>query len=115
MVNSEGVLRMKKQRGIMFSIDAVFALYIALILTTAFAVVLQAQEQTTDDMLTLSRLARDYYNIKEETPGAPLPGDLLQGAACNSNKVAGSALVFVYNPATNQVETSSQVVCVSGV
>ena len=102
-----------KKRGIFFTIDAVFALYIAMLLMTAFMVVLQTQEQTSDDLLKLSRLARDVHEIRKENPGAALPTGFSEGAACGEGKTVGSAFILVYNEGSNNIVVSSQTICVS--
>ena len=104
----------KKDKGLVFSIDAVFALYIAILLTTAFVAVMQTQTQTNEDLLKLSRLARDIYQMRQHSPGAGLPSEFSEGNNCNDAKTVGSSFIIVYNEDTNKVEAAYQKVCLSG-
>jgi hypothetical protein len=104
-----------KKRGIVFSIDAVFALYIALLLVAAFVTVIQVQGQTNEDLLKLSRLARDIHGIRQDNPGAALPTGFAEGSACDDAETVGSAFLLVYNNSADAVTVSSQRICISDV
>ena len=102
-----------KKRGIIFSIDAVFALYIALLLMTAFLAIIQTQSQTNEDLLKLSRLARDVHEIRQQNPSASVPPGFSEGATCDVADTVGSAFLLVYDETSNKVTISSQRICLS--
>lgn len=95
-----------KKRGFVFSIDAVFALYITLIATSALFAVLEVSQQPGSVSLELSRLSWDVLEIQK----APFPttalGDISTGEACSPAYSASSAKAAAYkaNSASNGYE-----------
>jgi hypothetical protein len=86
------------KKAIVFTMDAVFALYIFLIVASTFLFVLQSQTQN-EDMLTLSRIARDVYETRfyggtvDSTKFPWLEFD----AACGTKKIISSEEAIVYD------------------
>lgn len=93
-----------------FTLDAVFALYVLLIVASTVAVVFASTTQSADSTLELSRLARDVFEVKTYSPGYTPPAWLKTDAACNNAANVGveSAVVYVDNGA---VQLSTLKVC----
>lgn len=85
------------KRGVLFTMDAVFALYIALLFLSTMMVLLEASKNYSSDSLTLARISRDVYEVKRYNASLKMPGFVLTGSDCSLKETVGSALVFNYN------------------
>lgn len=85
------------KKGIVFTMDAVFALYVALILTTTFFFMFEAR-QSSEDLYHLSRLARDVYEVNYSSGGTltsiTLPAGLSTSCAGKNLTAVESAVVY---------------------
>jgi hypothetical protein len=85
------------KKGVFFTMDAVFALYIALLFLSTMIVMLEASKNYSYDSLALARLSRDVYEVRKYNESVSLPSFLLNGSDCDNKEIIGSALVFNYN------------------
>ena len=83
------------RKGIVFTIDAVFAILIMLIMMTTVVTLIELQSQG-DDSLKLSRLSRDVYENRFYDPGFSPPIWLLEGDKCSQARSVGSERAIVY-------------------
>ncbi len=101
------------KKAIVFTMDAVFALYIFLIVMSTYLFLLQAQPQQ-EDMLMLSRLARDGYEVEwwgGTVDSTKFPW-LAFDTACNNKKIVGSEEAIVYD-SNGLLTTVTKRVCIS--
>jgi len=85
------------KKGVFFTMDAVFALYIALLFLSTMMTLLEASKNYSYDSLALARLSRDVYEVRKYNSTATLPDFILNGSDCDGKEIVGSALVFKYN------------------
>jgi hypothetical protein len=86
------------RRGVVFTMDAVYALYISFLLMSTLIIVLEANTNYSDDSLALARLSRDFYEVRKYNSTLILPSFVLNGTDCDvpSKSYIGSALVLGY-------------------
>ena len=84
------------KKGVFFTMDAVFALYIALLFLSTMMVLLEASKNYSYDSLALARLSRDVYEVRKYNPTVTLPDFISTGSLCDNKEIVGSALVFDY-------------------
>jgi len=98
------------RRGIVFTMDAVFALYISLLFMSTMLVLLETGRNYSDDSLALSRLSRDVYEVKRYVPDLMLPNEnitfITTGSACNLYDSVGSAMILRYSDIQKKPWTS---------
>jgi len=110
------------KKGVVFTMDAVFALYLSLVLMSTMMVLLEANKNYSEDSLALARLARDVYEIKRYNPSITLPSFIKTGTSCDSSSSVGSARVLYYRDIqvskdwikSTYTGTTYEKVCVSG-
>jgi uncharacterized membrane protein YdfJ with MMPL/SSD domain len=110
------------RKGIVFTMDAVYALYISFLIMSTLIIVLEANTNYSDDSLALARLSRDVYEVKKYDQVMKLPNFVLNGSDCDGKSYIGSAIVFGYNDTANDanwqsksnVTTKSEKVCLNG-
>ncbi len=86
-------------KGIIFSLDAVLGLILLVTFMSTFVVILQMNDSSPEDMLILTRIARDVVEIKLENPWVHENYLLPDGFSydCTGKENIGSALYFEYN------------------
>lgn len=99
------------KKGVVFSIDMVFALYVTLLFSAALVVVLTQSQSSSIDVLDLSRIADDMQNIKQFDSSAAFPSSLVFDSNCDGKQLVGSAVSFKYNANAGYVEEFYQRVC----
>ncbi len=85
------------KKGVFFTMDAVFALYIALLFLGTMMVMLEASKNYSYDSLAVARIARDLYEVRRYNASISLPSFVMNGSDCDSKEIVGSALAFNYN------------------
>jgi hypothetical protein len=101
-------------RGIVFTLDATFALVLVMIFAGTLFAMLENFSQP-DESLTLSRLARDVYEIRHYGATDTAAG-VLEDDKCASAAQIGSAAAIVYgsisdNTKQSGISTTSKRVC----
>ncbi|MEM0372342.1 MAG: hypothetical protein QXO69_00650 [archaeon] len=97
-----------KKRGVFFSMDAAAALLVSMVFAASIVVVMSASNQPSEDAVSLTRLARDVYEIKNINPSAVIPG-VRTDCAGENNVAAENALK--YDAASNSVQRYVVIVC----
>jgi hypothetical protein len=108
------------RRGFVFSLDAVFALYVAMLAVTSFVILLEVHGQSgvSQTNVEMFRLARDVYEVRQYNPAATLPSWLSE--SCSSAAYVGSVNAVYYKSISGNVGTyagidvKNQKVCVVG-
>ncbi|RLG21595.1 hypothetical protein DRN74_01690 [Candidatus Micrarchaeota archaeon] len=95
-------------KGLLFSVDSVLALLLLFVISSTYLVMLEVQEKNKDNVLMLSRLARDIIDIRYYQPSYS-PPDWLKEENCQHNVV--SLDYFVYDSSSNKVIKKTQKVC----
>ncbi len=85
------------KKGVVFTMDAVFALYLSFLIMSTLIIVLEANTNYSDDSLALTRLAKDVYLVKNYNSSLTLPSFIKTGSECDSAKEVGSMQNFVYS------------------
>ena len=112
------------RKGVVFTMDAVFALYLSFLIMSTLIIVLEANTNYSDDSLALARLSRDVYEVKKYDQVMKLPNFLSNGSLCDdkSHIDVGSAIVLGYDDTAydanwqskSNVTTKSEKVCLNG-
>jgi len=114
------------RKGVFFTMDAVFALYIAFLFMSTMMVLLESGKNYSNDSLTIVRLSRDVYEVKKYAPGLELPNVNITfvktGSACDGKDYISSAIVLGYNDTAydaswqskSNVTTKFEKVCING-
>jgi len=85
------------RKGVVFTMDAVFALYLSFLIMSTLMVVLEANTNYSDDSLALTRLAKDIYLVKKYDSSLKLPTFIKNGSDCGSDKnLIASVQSFTY-------------------
>ena len=84
------------RKGFVFTMDAVFALYITLMSVSILVTMLETRSTHSDDSLLLARLASDVSEVKGYNPSVTLPSFIATGSACVGKASVSSILVFSY-------------------
>lgn len=71
------------KKGIVFTMDSAFALYISLLIMSTLMVILEASNNYSGDPTALSRLARDVYEVKSYNSSVSIPTFIKTGSACD--------------------------------
>ena len=107
------------RKGIFFTMDAVIAFYLALILLSTFLFLMESSQNYSEDFLSLQRLSRDVYEIQQYDDEISLPEFLSDD--CGEAYSVGSALIFTYEdielggwPQKSEILTYSSEVCIRG-
>ena len=85
------------RKGVFFTMDAAFALYISLLVMSTLMIILEASTNYSNDPTVLMRLAQDVYEVKSYDPAARLPSFIKTDIDCNSAEDIGSVQKFVYS------------------
>ena len=96
------------KKGVVFTMDAAFALYISFLFMSMMIVILEANTNYSDDSLALVRLSRDVYEIKKYDSVMKLPNFVLNGSDCDSKNNIGSAIVFGYGDTAHDADWQSR-------
>ena len=99
-------------KGIVYSLDAAFAVYLVLLSVLTFTVLFEYSNQDTFNELETSRLARDVYNIQQYSPGVKLPDEIKFGDRCSKSLVVGSAFVLKYDLSGGKFYYPEGMVCI---
>jgi len=88
--------KMQKNKGIIYSMDTVFAIYIVLIAISSFSIMFNYSTNFDRSDLRLSRLARDAYNIQLTEPAAQFPEEVsIDPDDCLGSSMVGHAFVLI--------------------
>ena len=86
---------MRMRKGFVFSVDAVFALYITLLATSALFAVIEASNQPSQPSQQLAALALDSLEVQKATYG--VPGEIVSDpSSCATSRTVGSPLAWQY-------------------
>lgn len=107
------------RKGIVFTMDAAFALYLSFLIMSTLIIVLESNTNHSGDSLSLMRLAEDLYLVKKYNPSLTLPSFIKTGSDCDGKDLIASAQNFVYGDIGNDdswttksdVYTTSEKVC----
>ena len=100
------------RKGVVFTMDAVFALYVALLLLTTFFFMLEAK-QSSEDIFYLSRIARDVYEVNYSSEGTAsiiLPSGL--STSCTGKNLTAVEPAVVYDD-NGVLKYQNTTVCIS--
>lgn len=84
------------KKGIFFTMDAVFGLYLSFLLMGTMIILLEANTNYSEDSLALARLAKDLSLVREYNPSLTLPSFIKQGTDCAGKDLIASAPSFAY-------------------
>ena len=84
------------RKGFVFTMDAVFALYIVLLSGSILVTMLETSNTYSGDSLLLARLASDVSEVRGYNPSVALPSFITTGSGCDGKASVSSTLVFNY-------------------
>jgi len=84
------------KKGVVFTMDAAFALYISLLVMGTMMVLLEADTNYSDDPLALSRLAKDLYEVRKYDLTLNLPSFIKKGSACDGKTLIAAVQNVTY-------------------
>jgi len=84
------------RRGIVFTMDAVFAILILMVMMTTVITLLEIHSKNLDSTLALSRLARDVYEVEYYESGVTFPTWISTGNECDNSENVVSERAVVY-------------------
>ena len=110
------------KKGVVFTMDAVFALYLSLLVMMNLMIFFESNKNYSDNSLALSRLSRDVFEVKRYAPSATLPTFIKIGSpTCDLYSTVGSATVLSYGDiqagtlgAKSAISLASWKVCTDG-
>jgi len=90
------------KKGVVFTMDAVFALYMSFLVMSTLIIILEANTNYSDDSLALTRLAKDVYLVKKYNPALTVPTFLKTDILCDNSKDSiASVQSFAYGDIQN--------------
>ena len=101
------------RKGVVFTMDAVFALYMSFLIMSTLLIVLEASTNYSDDSLALTRLAKDVYLVKKYNSSLTLPTFIKTGSQCDSKDLVASVQNFDYDDIQNDTWTTKSSVLMS--
>lgn len=84
------------RKGFVFTMDAVFAILLLLVMMTTVITLLEVHSKNLDGTLILSRLARDVYEMEYYESGVTLPTWVYTGSECDNSENIVSERAVVY-------------------
>jgi hypothetical protein len=108
------------RKGIVFTMDAILALYIALLFMSIMMVLLETNQNYSNDSLSLARLSRDVFEVRKYNPSVTLPSFIATGSACSGKGTIGSVFLVYSDIQTSTWNTQSgpvpgsEKVCMNG-
>jgi hypothetical protein len=85
------------RKGIVFTMDAAYAFYIALLVMSTTMVIPEAGTNYSDDPLALTRLTKDIYEVRKYNQELTLPTFIKNGSACDGKPLIASVQSFAYD------------------
>ena len=98
-------------KGIVYSMDTVFAIYIIILSVSTFTVLINYTGDFGEQDLELTRIARDAYNIQSVHPAAIFPDGVLVESDCNETEFTGHAFVVISDRGSPKI--GDFVVCIN--
>ncbi len=87
------------KKGLVFTLDAAFALFLTMVMLAMFVYMMESYSQQNNDMLELSRMARDVRMV-EKYSGGTIPFTLLdtvkRDSDCDSAKLVATSTGLEY-------------------
>lgn len=109
------------RKGVFFTMDAVIALYLALVLMSVMMAMAESGKNYSEDSLSLARLSGDLYEVRKYDSTLKPPDFIATGILCDGKELVGSALVLGYGdiervnwPVKADISTEYEKVCING-
>ena len=101
-----------KSKGVIYSMDTVFAIYIVLLAVSSFTIMYNYANTFDRADLRLSRLSRDAYNIHSTAPGLPFPDDIsINEKVCEAARTAMTGHAFILIADGGQTASDDFIAC----